>query len=158
MSRRLALAILPALAMTMTVAGAQTRMPVIAGAEGVPTFEASLSSAHGTAASSELSLDGRAFAARDGGQASLSKQFAIVGDGLPTLPGNAAQAQEGAHRAPARAVVVNASRIARLPEPATWAMMIIGFGLIGGAVRRGLRKSDERFNTYIRSITEDADA
>jgi hypothetical protein len=26
-----------------------------------------------------------------------------------------------------------------VPEPATWAMMILGFGLIGGAMRRRIR-------------------
>lgn len=31
--------------------------------------------------------------------------------------------------------------IAGVPEPATWAMMILGFGLIGGAMRRRTRQS-----------------
>lgn len=58
----------------------------------------------------------------------------------------------------AKAAAATASRIARLPEPATWVMLIMGFGVIGGLVRRGLKRSDARFDAYIRSITEDADA
>jgi PEP-CTERM motif len=29
-----------------------------------------------------------------------------------------------------------ALRLGAIPEPATWAMMILGFGMIGGAMRR----------------------
>ncbi len=43
--------------------------------------------------------------------------------------------------------------IAHLPEPATWAMLIIGFGAIGALVRRRFRLSEERFNERIRRIT-----
>ena len=28
------------------------------------------------------------------------------------------------------------SSVGAVPEPATWAMMIVGFGLVGGALRR----------------------
>ena len=163
MSRRLVRAVLPIIALTATAAGAQDGMTVIAGAEGTPpTFAAGFGAAHGALTSSDLSLDGRAFMVRDDGQAGLSTHFAALGDDLPGLQGevavNAAQALDGARHASARPVTVSPSKVARLPEPATWAMMIIGFGLIGGAVRRGLRKSDERFNDYIRSITDNPDA
>ena len=39
-----------------------------------------------------------------------------------------------------------------LPEPATWVMLLLGFGAIGAFVRRRFRKSEERFNQRIRSI------
>lgn len=39
-----------------------------------------------------------------------------------------------------------------LPEPATWVMLLLGFGAIGAFVRRKFRKSEERFNQRIRSI------
>ena len=32
------------------------------------------------------------------------------------------------------------SNVAAIPEPATWAMMIVGFGLVGGAMRRRVAK------------------
>lgn len=35
--------------------------------------------------------------------------------------------------------------VAAVPEPATWAMLIVGFGLIGGAVRAGRRGSKPAF-------------
>jgi len=34
--------------------------------------------------------------------------------------------------------------IAGAPEPATWAMIISGFGVIGAGLRRVRRKSDDR--------------
>ncbi len=37
--------------------------------------------------------------------------------------------------------------ISAVPEPATWAMMILGFGFIGGAMRYGKRRSTVRFAT-----------
>jgi PEP-CTERM motif len=37
---------------------------------------------------------------------------------------------------PARLTVINTGG-APLPEPATWGMMLVGFGIIGGAMRRG---------------------
>lgn len=36
---------------------------------------------------------------------------------------------------------IDLSTIAAVPEPATWAMMILGFGLIGGTMRRRQRQS-----------------
>lgn len=43
-------------------------------------------------------------------------------------------------------------KAAILPEPATWVMLLLGFGAIGAFVRRRFRKSEERFNERIRSI------
>ncbi len=42
---------------------------------------------------------------------------------------------------------------AAVPEPATWMMMLFGFGLIGFGMRSAKRRSDEKFETKIRSIT-----
>lgn len=42
----------------------------------------------------------------------------------------------------------------RLPEPASWALMILGFGGIAGAMRHRIRKSDDEFNKRIRRITD----
>lgn len=41
---------------------------------------------------------------------------------------------------------------AGVPEPATWALMIMGFGLAGGAMRRRVRQSNVRFDTKIKQI------
>lgn len=42
--------------------------------------------------------------------------------------------------APPVALLDNVSLIAAVPEPATWAMMLVGFGMIGAAVRRRQRQ------------------
>jgi hypothetical protein len=42
----------------------------------------------------------------------------------------------------------------RLPEPATWGLMILGFGGVAGAMRHRVRKSERDFNDRIRRITE----
>lgn len=41
-----------------------------------------------------------------------------------------------------------------LPEPATWAMLIFGFVLVGAAVRRRIRQSEARFTAEVRRIAE----
>ncbi|MFT3977957.1 MAG: DVUA0089 family protein [Sphingomonas bacterium] len=43
-----------------------------------------------------------------------------------------------------------------VPEPATWAMMILGFGAIGFAMRRARVRSDLRFNERVRRIAAGA--
>ena len=144
MSRRLVPAVL--LALSATTAGAQTRLPVITDAPTAGVVDASFA----TTGANDLSLDGRAF---------TNAQPGVV-DGLARETAERPALQLGDNPQPshsARRSAAVSSRVSRLPEPATWAMMIIGFGLIGVVVRRGLRRSDERFNAYIRSITEDAD-
>lgn len=41
-------------------------------------------------------------------------------------------------------IVMPVAVVAAVPEPATWAMLIVGFGLIGGVMRRG-RQTNVRF-------------
>ena len=43
---------------------------------------------------------------------------------------------------------------APVPEAATWAMMIAGFGLVGYAVRRRIRASEAAFDARIKQIAE----
>lgn len=38
------------------------------------------------------------------------------------------------------------------PEPATWAMMLVGFGMVGVGLRRAARRSDEKFDLKIKRI------
>jgi len=40
-----------------------------------------------------------------------------------------------------------------VPEAGTWAMMILGMGAVGFALRRAKRRSDDRFDAKIRAIT-----
>ena len=47
---------------------------------------------------------------------------------------------------------------AAVPEPATWAMMILGFALAGCGLRRAHTRSEARFNAKIKRITEGAPA
>lgn len=53
-------------------------------------------------------------------------------------------------------VNATSSAVAAVPEPATWAMMILGMGAIGFAMRRGIRRSDEKFTAKIRDGAEGA--
>ena len=55
--------------------------------------------------------------------------------------------------APPYALLADVS-ISAVPEPATWAMMIIGFGVVGGAMRAAKRRSDETFDAKIKRIAE----
>ena len=45
---------------------------------------------------------------------------------------------------------------AAVPEPATWAMMIFGFGGVGVSMRYAKRRSDQKFDAKIKRITEGA--
>ena len=45
-----------------------------------------------------------------------------------------------------------------VPEPASWAMMILGMGVIGYAMRRRVRASEINFNAKIKRIAEGATA
>ena len=48
---------------------------------------------------------------------------------------------------------INFSATPAVPEPATWGMMILGFGVVGYAMRRGMRRSNEKFDAKIKRIT-----
>lgn len=48
--------------------------------------------------------------------------------------------------------VVSRTGPARLPEPATWAMLVMGFGLIGSLARRRHRRSEAAFTERMRRI------
>lgn len=54
----------------------------------------------------------------------------------------------------ARSGALRATRksTAMLPEPATWIMMLLGFGAIGGLLRWRFRRSEARFTEKIRRI------
>ncbi|WP_425228663.1 PEPxxWA-CTERM sorting domain-containing protein [Sphingomonas sp.] len=52
--------------------------------------------------------------------------------------------------------VVTPPSVGAVPEPASWALMILGFGLAGFALRRVARRSDAKFDTKIREITAGA--
>ncbi len=43
-----------------------------------------------------------------------------------------------------------------VPEPATWAMMIVGFGAVGYSLRAAKRRSDQKFDAKIKRITDGA--
>ncbi|MEN2786102.1 PEPxxWA-CTERM sorting domain-containing protein [Sphingomonas qilianensis] len=44
--------------------------------------------------------------------------------------------------------------ITAVPEPATWAMMVLGFGFVGAAMRRRIRVSEANFTNKIRALAE----
>jgi Asp-tRNA(Asn)/Glu-tRNA(Gln) amidotransferase A subunit family amidase len=77
-----------------------------------------------------------------------SKTIADLRDGLRSREFSALEVAEAYNAAVAGAKALNAYTVTTpddalagaVPEPATWAMMILGFGAIGWSVRRG-RKS-----------------
>lgn len=44
------------------------------------------------------------------------------------------------------------SGVAAVPEPATWAMMILGMGAVGYAMRRRIKVSEVNFTNHVRAI------
>ena len=48
-----------------------------------------------------------------------------------------------------------AAAIAAVPEPAGWALMILGFGLLGLVLRRQVRRSNARFDRAIKQAYAD---
>lgn len=40
-----------------------------------------------------------------------------------------------------------------VPEPATWAMMIVGMSAVGFAMRRKMRESNAKFDAHIKAVT-----
>ncbi len=53
-------------------------------------------------------------------------------------------------------ITLNAGPTGAVPEPATWAMMILGMGAVGYAMRRAKRSSDAKFDAKIKRITAGA--
>lgn len=47
----------------------------------------------------------------------------------------------------------NATATPAVPEPATWLMMLAGFGAVGFAMRSGMRRSNRKFDEKIKRIT-----
>ena len=67
---------------------------------------------------------GLGFSASDGSQSSL--YFSSGNYRLTTLTGGFSSGN----------VAVTSALVAGVPEPVTWALMIVGFGMVGGAMRR----------------------
>ena len=51
-----------------------------------------------------------------------------------------------------------ASGVGAVPELATWTMMILGFGMVGGSIRVAKRRSDRKFDAKIKGIMEGVNA
>jgi hypothetical protein len=47
---------------------------------------------------------------------------------------------------------VTVNTVSPVPEPSTWAMMLAGFALVGVAMRRAIRSSEQRFTDKVRRI------
>jgi hypothetical protein len=84
----------------------------------------------------------------------LAGQITLPTDRAATAgPLSSLRARPDPRRGAVKSQAARPSFIAQLPEPATWAMLIVGFGAIGALVRRRFRLSEERFNERIRRIT-----
>ncbi len=73
----------------------------------------------------------------NGGPATNPNQRQLGGDIITTTP--------GVFDFPFRVRGTAAGNPGAVPEPATWAMMLLGFGLMGGALRYGRRKTTVAF-------------
>lgn len=116
----------------------------------------------------------------DGRQAKRSS-FAAVADGLYDIvapltftvdPTDGTAAVKGAAtdisfvtdggtvvvRRPAGAFDAAVSDASILPDAATWAMMLVGFVMIGFGMRYGIRRSNAKFDQKVRRIAEGLDA
>lgn len=61
-------------------------------------------------------------------------------------------------RRPAGAFDAAVSDASILPDAATWAMMLVGFVMIGFGMRYGIRRSNAKFDQKVRRIAEGLDA
>jgi hypothetical protein len=68
----------------------------------------------------------------------LSSEFTLLADGSADLFYN--QTDCCTIRLGASTLTITTAASDGVPEPSTWAMMLLGFGLVGGAVRYGRRK------------------
>lgn len=56
--------------------------------------------------------------------------------------------------APTNQSFAQVAAVSAVPEPAAWAMMILGMGAIGGVMRRRVRASEVRFDAKIKRIAD----
>lgn len=59
---------------------------------------------------------------------------------------------------PANQIIATATSPGAVPEPATWAMMIMGFGMIGFGMRYSMRKSNAKFDLKLKRIAAGLEA
>lgn len=87
-------------------------------------------------------------------QDALNGSFAPGNDQAAVDPSKAAVVDIAVVSPVRRNVMARAKKdeVATLPEPATWVMLLLGFGAMGAALRWKLRRSEERFNAKIRRI------
>ena len=73
--------------------------------------------------------------------------------GVPVRLSNARALSRGGNALrPTGEVRLAPAGVSKLPEPATWGMMLVGMGLTGWAVRRRLKQAEDRFNARVRRI------
>lgn len=93
-----------------------------------------------------------------GGPLALSPQVTLSNANTTLGMSEAAQTLDGSDFSPALVrgftfSVTYANPVApSVPEPASWALMIAGFGAVGYGMRRAVRRSDARFDLRIRRI------
>lgn len=76
------------------------------------------------------------------------------GNALQSLSGQpfATIAEGGTGQSVELPFAINGSAVTAVPEPASWAMMILGMGIVGFALRTARRRSDARFDAKIKRI------
>ncbi|WP_375391940.1 PEPxxWA-CTERM sorting domain-containing protein [uncultured Sphingomonas sp.] len=94
-----------------------------------------------------------------GGTATLNPQVTLSNNNASLAMGVAVQTTDGSDISPLVVRRFNFSVTyanpvtSAVPEPASWALMIAGFGAVGFSMRRAVRRSDVRFDDRIRRMT-----
>jgi len=90
------------------------------------------------------------------GTADFFLNFSVTADGLVTTGNYAVYSQPGStisYGTGANVVTVVPNPVTgAVPEPGIWAMIVLGFGLIGAALRRTVLASERRFQQRIDAI------
>lgn len=122
----------------------------------------------GVGVAAETARDDWYATAADDALAAMTQHRADERNGLTGSNGSFAPADERAAIEQAKGAEVNVAigsplrrsvmaqakedKVATLPEPATWVMLLLGFGAMGAGLRWKLRRLEERFTARIRRI------
>lgn len=147
MTRRLVSILLPAAALCANVAGA--RMPPVAGNTVIVPAQADAERA--AAALDHMPPPGdNGFSVIPDNAGAPASDLGLAGAALANGPVTVGPAGR-------RATAVTAKPKSRLPEPATWVMLIGGMYGIGAVLRRRHRASEAAFTARIRAIAASED-
>ncbi|MEN2787296.1 NF038132 family protein [Sphingomonas qilianensis] len=99
---------------------------------------------------------GSCYAAGCGYTGWIGSQYTLAGAGAYQLRFGVTNVGDTAYQSGLAfaGVTINNVPVGAVPEPATWAMMLLGFGLVGGVMRRKIRQSEINFTARVRALSE----